>query len=186
MMAVPKDESRPLPYLVTVGAVAAATVAVFFGIGFLWLAPPHHATPPADPVSRAQALEANEVPPLADNDMAWGSSSAPPAGKVMASTTPSAPSNREAPVLDATGFETARVPPAGITHAKKVPVGRRRHQGTERHWVAIWRPDASAGPNCANPETVRHRPLGQTATSRGRAMWLYPELSRDTSNTAKS
>ena len=147
MMAVPKDESRPLPYLVTVGAVAAATVAVFFGIGFLWLAPPHPAAAPADPVSRAQALEAHEVPPLADNDTAWGSSSAPPAGKVTASTTPSAPSNRDAPVLDATGFETARVPPAGITHAKKVRVGRRRHQGTERHWVALWRPDASAGPN---------------------------------------
>jgi len=151
-MAVPKDESRPLPYLVTVGAVAAGTVAVFFGIGFLWLAPPHPAAPPgaaapADPVSRAQALEPHEVPPLADNDTAWGSSSAPPAGKVTASTTPSAPSNREAPVLDATGFETARVPPAGITHAKKVRVGRRRHQGTERHRVALWRPDASAGPN---------------------------------------
>ena len=146
MMAVPKDESRPLPYLVTVGAVAAATVAVFFGIGFLQLAPLHPVAPPPDPVSRAQALEAHEVPPLADNDAVSGSSS-PPAGEVTASTRPSVPSNREAPVWDATGFETAGVPPAGITHARKVRVGRRRHQGTARHWVALWRPDASAGPN---------------------------------------
>jgi len=147
MITVPKDDFRPLLYLVSLGAVAAATVCVFFGIGFLLLAPPHPAAPPADPDPPAQALEAHEVPPLADNDTAWGSSSAPPAGKVTASTTPSAPSNRDAPVLDATGFETARVPPAGITHAKKVRVGRRRHQGTERHRVALWRPDASAGPN---------------------------------------
>jgi hypothetical protein len=145
VMAVSKHESRPLPYLVTVGAVAAATVAVFFGIGFLRLAPPHPVAPPPDPISRAQALEAHEVP-LADNDAVSGPSS-PPAGKVTASTTPSVPSNREAPVLlDATGVETARVPPAGITQARKVRVGRQRHQGTERHWVALWRSDAS-GPN---------------------------------------
>ena len=147
MMAMPKDESRPLPYLVTVGAVAAGTVAVFFGIGFLWLVPPHPAAAPGaaapeDPVSRAQALEAHEVPPPGNNDTAWGSLSAPPADKVTSSPTPSAPSNREAPAL-----ETTLVPPAGITHAKRVRVGRHRHQGTGRHWVALWRPDASAGPN---------------------------------------
>src|ERR1700731_2181900 len=107
MMAGPKDESRRLPDLVTVGAVAAATVAVCFGIGFLWLFPPHPAAAPAETGSRAQDREAHEVPPLADNDTAWGRSSAPPAVKVTASTTPSAPAHREAPVLDATGFETA-------------------------------------------------------------------------------
>jgi hypothetical protein len=142
MITVPKDDFRPLLYLVSLGAVAAATVCVFFGIGFLLLAPPHPAAPPADPDPPAQALEAHEVPPPGNNDTAWGSLSAPPADKVTSSPTPSAPSNREAPAL-----ETTLVPPAGITHAKRVRVGRHRHQGTGRHWVALWRPDASAGPN---------------------------------------
>jgi len=147
MTTVPRVDFRPLLSLVTLGAVAAATVGVFFGAGFLLLAPPHPAAPPADPVSQPQALEAHEVPPPANNDTAWGSSSAPPADKVAASPTSSAPSNREAPVLEATALETALVPPAGITHAKRVRVGRHRHQGTGRHWVAVRRPDASAGPN---------------------------------------
>jgi hypothetical protein len=142
MITVPKDDFRPLLYLVSLGAVATATVSVFFGIGFLLLAPPHPAAPPVDPVPPAQALEAHEVPLPWKSDTAWGSLSAPPADKVTSSPTPSAPSNREAPAL-----ETPLVPQAGITHAKRVRVGRHRHQGTERHWVALWRPDASAGPN---------------------------------------
>jgi hypothetical protein len=126
MITVPKDDFRPLLYLVSLGAVAAATVCVFFGIGFLLLAPPHPAAPPADPDPPAQALEAHEVPPPGNNDTAWGSLSAPPADKVTSSPTPSAPSNREAPAL-----ETTLVPPAGITHAKRVRVGRHRQRWTE-------------------------------------------------------
>jgi hypothetical protein len=147
MTTVPRVDFRPLPYLVSLGAVAAATVGIFFGAGFLLLAPPHPAAPPAPPDPPAQALEEHEVPPPAKNNTAWGSSSASPADKMATSSTPSAQSNREAPVLEAAASGTAFVPPAGVTHAKRVSVGRRRHQGTGRHWAAFWRPDASAGPN---------------------------------------
>jgi hypothetical protein len=147
MIAVPKDESRPLLYLVVVGAVAAAAVAIFFGIGFLLLAPPYPASPSADPGLQAQALEAHEVvPPWANNDSAWGSSSAPAAEKVAANPTHGAPPNREAPELAATGIDTALIPPAGLTHTKRVRVGQHRHKLTGRHWGALWRSDARAGP----------------------------------------
>jgi hypothetical protein len=170
MIAVSKENRGPFLYLLTVGAVAAATVAVFFGIGFLWLAPPHPPAPSADPIARAQApepaqalepaqapepaqalepsptLETRYLAPAANSDAAWGSSSVPIAEEVTASATPSA-SNRTAPVLEGTGFEAARLPPTGITHAKRIRTGRRRHQATARHWVAPWRADASAGPN---------------------------------------
>jgi hypothetical protein len=147
MTTVPKDDFRPLPYLVALGAVGAATVGVFFGIGFLLLSAPHPATPSADPGLQAQALEAHEVPPPANNDTASGSSLAPPAEKMAASPTSGALSNWEGPALEATAMEAAPIPPAAITHAKRVRVVRYHRQVTGRHWAALWRPDASAGPN---------------------------------------
>ena len=146
MTTVPKDDFRPLPYLVSLGAVAAATIGVFFGIGFLWLTPPHPAGPSAAPVAPAQALEGREVSPPGNNDAAQGSSNAP-ADKVAASPTPDAPSSREALALRPTTVETTLTPPAGVVHRKEVGAGRRRHQGTGRHWTALWRPNVSVGPN---------------------------------------
>jgi hypothetical protein len=147
MITVPKDDFRPLLHLVSLGVVGAATLGVFFGVGFLLLAPRHPATPSADPVLPAQALEAHEVPPTGDNDTARGSSAVPPADNVAASPTPVEPSNRAVLALRSTATRTTLIPPAGITHAKRVGVGRHRHQGTGRRWTALWRPDASAGPN---------------------------------------
>jgi hypothetical protein len=122
MTTVPKDDFRPLPYLVALGAVGAATVGVFFGISA-----PHPATPSADPDLQAQALEAHEVPPPANNDTASGSSLAPLAEKMAASPTSGALSNWEGPALEATAMEAALIPPAAITHAACIKSVSRGH-----------------------------------------------------------
>jgi hypothetical protein len=154
MTTVPNDTFHPLLHLISLGAVAVAIVGVFFGIGFLLLAPPRPAMPPAPPDPLAQAREENEIPPPVSNDTAWGSSSTPPAGKAAASPTPSAPSSRGEPVLEATALEAALVLPGGIMDTKRVRIGRQRHHGMRRNWGVLWRhdsrlwrPDASAGPN---------------------------------------
>jgi hypothetical protein len=146
MSAITKHDLAFSLYLVSLSAVVTATVCVFFGIGFLLLAPPNPAAPPAEAVSPPLALQAQEVPPSANNDAVGGSSSAPPADKAAASRTLSAPSNRATPVLVATTMETAPIPRAGI-HSRRVRVGRHRQEATGRRWAALWRPDASAGPN---------------------------------------
>jgi hypothetical protein len=146
MSAITKHDLAFSLYLVSLSAVVTATVCVFFGIGFLLLAPPNPAAPPAESVSPPLALQAQEVPPSANNDTVGGSSSAPPADKAAASRTLSAPSNRATPVLVATTMETAPIPRAGI-HSRRVRVGRHRQEATGRRWAALWRPDASAGPN---------------------------------------
>jgi hypothetical protein len=158
MIAVPKDESPSLLNLVIVGAVAVATITIFFGIGFLWLALPYPATPPADPVPSAQALEAHEVPPSSNSDTAWGTSSAP-ADKLAASSTSGAPSGREARASEATALfspmpadprtaESRIIPPARVTHAKRIGVSWHRRGRTVRRWVVLWqRPYTYPGPN---------------------------------------
>jgi hypothetical protein len=154
MITVSKDNFRSLLHLSSLGAVAAATAGVFFGTGFLLLAPPHPTTPPAPPDPPTQALEEHTVQPSANNDTAWGSSAPPPADKMAASPTPSAPSNGGAPVWAATPLEVALIPPTGIIDRERVRIGRRRHHGAGRNGTALWRagsrtwrPDASAGPN---------------------------------------
>ena len=146
MTTVPKNDFRLLLHLVSLGAVGAATVGVFFGAGFLLLPPPNPATPSADPVPPAQVLEAHEVPLPGNNDTMWGSSPAASVDMVAASPTLAAPPNREALALESPAIETL-IPPAGITHGKRVEVGRHRHRGARRHWAALWRPDAHAGPH---------------------------------------
>jgi hypothetical protein len=158
MTIVPKDDFRPLLYLVPLGASAAASAAVFFGIAYLWLTPPHPAEPPADlDLPGVQALEVQEVPPPANNDTAWRPSTETPADNATASPIPSAlstpdaattraSSNREAPVLESAALAPTLMPPAGITHAKRVRVSLYHRQVTARHWAALWRPDARAGP----------------------------------------
>ena len=49
MTTVPTEEAPSLLNLVTIGAVATATIVVFFGVGFLLLSLPNPATQPADP-----------------------------------------------------------------------------------------------------------------------------------------
>jgi hypothetical protein len=158
MTAVPKDEAPSLLNLVIVGAVAVATVAIFFGIGFLWLALPYRSTPPADPVPPAQALEAREPPPSSNSETAWGTSPAP-AGKVAESSTLGASSDREARASEATALISpvsadvqAAAPPiipsVGITHAKRTRVSWHRRGRIVRRWVAFWRrPYTYPGPN---------------------------------------
>src|SRR5438128_3476888 len=142
---VPNNDLRPLLYFFSIGTVAAATIGVCFGAGFLELAPPYPAAPSADSAPLAQAMPAYQAAPLADNHTAWGSLPGVPADKITASSTPGAPSNREAVVLRSTAVEATLIAPAGITNAKRIGVSRHRQRGTGRHWAAIWRPHASAG-----------------------------------------
>jgi len=130
MRAVTKHEFLFLLYLVSLSVVAMAPVGVFLGIGFLLLAPPDRAASPAESVSPPQALEAQEVPPPANNDTALGSSSAFPADNVAASpllsTLPlsnaatAGPSlNRKAPALESTAMKPALTPPGRNHPCKK-------------------------------------------------------------------
>jgi hypothetical protein len=144
---VTKDDFRSLLYLISLSVVGAATIGVFFGVGFLWLTDPQPATSAADPVLSAQALETHEIRPPGNNDTAWGSSPELPADKMATSPTSDAAPDRQVAPLRSTAMETALIPPAGITRAKRVRVGWRHHQGTGRHWAVLWRPSASAGPN---------------------------------------
>jgi len=157
MTTVPRGDSRPLLYLVSLGAVATAIVGIFFGAGFLLLVPPHPGTSSADPDPPTQALEAYDVPPLGDNDIAWGSSPEAPVDNVAASPIPStsplsvattseSPYGKDA-ALGSTAIETTLIPAAGIAHAKMARIVRYHRRGTGRHWVALWRPDARAGPH---------------------------------------
>jgi len=50
MITAPQYDFRPLPYLVSLGFVGAATAGIFFGAGFLLLAPPLGVGSSADPV----------------------------------------------------------------------------------------------------------------------------------------
>jgi hypothetical protein len=146
-MALLRNESQALLHLVTVGGVAAATITVFFGIGFLWLAPPHAITAPRDTAAPAQVLEAHEVPLLSNNDTTLGPSAAPPADNVPANPRATAPSNPRVLALTSTAIEMPIIARAGRTHAKWVRVGRHGRGRTTRGWLVGWRSDASAGPN---------------------------------------
>jgi hypothetical protein len=145
MTTAPDDHFRPLPYLLSLGAIAAATAVVFFGVAFLWLTPPHPTEPPADVWVPAQALELQEVPPPANPDAAGGSSSAPLAD---ANPTPAAMSEQEQPAPEAIALETAFVPPARSTRARRVRIALYHRQvAPERHRAALWRLNAYPGPN---------------------------------------
>jgi hypothetical protein len=147
MSAVTKHDFVFLLHLVSLSAVAAATVGVFFGIGFLLIAPPHPAAPLKDPVPEAQALQVEELQSPENNDAAGGSSSAPSPHEVAASPMLSALSEQEPPLLGSAETRTGLVTPARITDVKRIGVRQRRHKATRRPWAVLWRPDASAGPN---------------------------------------
>ena len=63
MSVVTKHEFLFLLHLVSLSVVAMAPVGVFFGIGFLLLAPPDRAASPAASASPPLAREAQEAPP---------------------------------------------------------------------------------------------------------------------------
>jgi hypothetical protein len=147
VIRVSKDDLQLLLDLVSVGAVAAATIGSFFGAAYLLLAPPRQAAAPADPIPSVQALEMDEVQPPGEDDTVAGPSWGVPADKVAASPRSDAPSDREALRLGMTAGETTLFQPRRITHARRVGVGRHRRQATAMRWIALWRPDASSGPN---------------------------------------
>lgn len=147
MIAARKEESRSLLNLVIVGAVAAATIVVFFGVAFLWLGPLSPAMQPADPAPAAEALVTPEVAAPA-NDTMPGSSSAPPADNVAATATSGAASDQEMLAMGSIAIGTAITRPARITHAKRVTAHRhRRGTTTVRNAVVSWRLNAYPGPN---------------------------------------
>jgi hypothetical protein len=147
MMALLRNESQAVLHLVTVGGVAAATITVFFGIGFLWLAPRDAITAPTDPTAPAQVLEAHEVPLLSNNDTTLGLSATPPADNVAANPAANTPSHPRVLASTSTAIDPPIIARAQRTHTKRVRVGRHGHGRTERDWLVGWRSDASAGPN---------------------------------------
>jgi hypothetical protein len=145
MSAVTKRDLVPLLHLVSLSAVAAATVGVFFGVGFSLIAPPHPVAPLKVP--EAQAVQVEDLQSPENDDAAGGSLSAPSPHELAASPMISALSEQEPQPLGPA--ETRRAPgtTAKITHAKKIGVRHHRHEAAARHWSVLWRPDASAGPN---------------------------------------
>jgi hypothetical protein len=95
---------------------------------------------------RHKALKADAIPAASASDTVWGSLLGSPADKMTVSPTSDAVPNREV-ASRSTAMETTLVTPAGTTRAKRVRVGWRRQEVTGRRWAALWRPDASAGPN---------------------------------------
>ena len=141
----PENDFRPFLYLFSLGIVAAATVGVLFGVGFLGLAPLRPAAPSADAVAAAPAVPAHEAPSLVADGMARDAPPEPPGEKTTAGSSPNPPSNRQVPALRATAMEPMLLPPAGTIHAKRAGIGRQRQAGTGRRWAAIWRRHANGG-----------------------------------------
>jgi hypothetical protein len=146
MTAVPTEEARSLLNLVTIGAVAAATIVVFFGVGFLLLSLPNLATQPVDPAPASEALEAHQAPLPVNNDTPPSVSAALPAHNVAAEPS-GVQSDPAAPASASIAITTAIVTPARTTRARRIMVSRRRHEPTVRHSMVVWRLSAYPGPN---------------------------------------
>ena len=157
MTAAPQGDLRSLLYLVSLGAVAAATTAGLFGTAYLWLVAPNPAKAPAELGPPAQAMSIDEFPAPADDATAGSTETA--ADNVAPSPIPGAspqpnagieeaPSKQEASRVASRGMQASPrlMPPAGITHAKRVRIVRYHRQPTKRY-DALWRPDARAGPH---------------------------------------
>ena len=99
MSAVIRRDFASLIHLVSLSAVAAATIGVFFGVGFLLIAPPHPAAPLKDPAPEAEAVQVEELRSPENNDAAGSSLSAPSPHEVAASPMLSALSEQEPPLL---------------------------------------------------------------------------------------
>jgi hypothetical protein len=86
MITAPNYDFRPCPTS-SLGVVGAVTVGIFFGVGFLLLAPPLGVEPSEDPLPPILALEAHQGQRPAINETASGSSMASVAEKTAASPT---------------------------------------------------------------------------------------------------
>ena len=146
MRAVTKEGFRSLLYLISL-VVGVASVGVLVGVGFLWLTDPPPAKPVGVTILSAQALRENELRPPRGNGTARGPLLDIPAEKIAASPLPDAPSNSPALALDTPVMKARHTPSGAITRAKRVRVDPHRYQAAPRYWAALWRPDASVGPN---------------------------------------
>jgi hypothetical protein len=147
MNGVTKEDVRSILHLVSIGVVGAATVGIFFGLGFMWLTDPRPAAPPANPPMPGQALEADAISAPLIESAASDSLPVLPAEKVAASPDPDPRADGALVPLNSAAIDATLIRPARITHSKGLRHSRRRLQGTVRYWAASWRPDASAGPN---------------------------------------
>jgi hypothetical protein len=143
---ITKEDLRSLLYLVSLGVVGTATVGVFFGAGLMWLIDPHPAALPADPVNSAQALRFEEFQLRGDTVRVWGLEPDAPTEQVKAISTSDIAPDREVLASRPTATETF-VPRTRVTHSKRVRFSRHRPPATRKYLAALWRPDASAGPN---------------------------------------
>ena len=147
MSAVTRRDFASLLHLVSLSAVAAATVGVFFGVGFFLIAPPHPVPSLKDPAPGAEAVQVEELQSPENHDAAGSSLSPRSPHEVAASPMLSALTEQEPPLLGSAETRTVLVNPTHITHVKKIRVRQRRHEATARPWAVLWQPDASAGPN---------------------------------------
>jgi len=147
MTTAPTEEAPSLLNLVTIGAVAAAIIVVFFGVGFLLLSLPYPATQPADPAPASEALEAHQAPLPANNETPPSASAALPANNVAVTETSGVQSDPEAPASASIAIATAIIRPARTTRAKRIIISRRRHAPTVRRSMVVWRLNAYPGPN---------------------------------------
>jgi len=147
MSTAPTEEAPSLLNLVTIGAVATATIVVFFGVGFLLLSHPNPATPPSDPAPASEALEAHQAPLPANYDTPVSAAAALPANNVATAETSGVKSHLEVPALPSIALTTASIMPARATRAKRITVSRRRHGPTVRPSMVVWRLNAYPGPN---------------------------------------
>jgi hypothetical protein len=147
MNGVTKEDVRSILHLVSIGVVGAATVGIFFGLGFMWLTDPRPAAPPGNPAMPGQALEADAISAPLIESAASAASPVLPAEKVAASPNPDPRADGALVTLNSAAIDATLIRPDRITHSKGLRNSRRRLQGTVRYRAASWRPDASAGPN---------------------------------------
>jgi len=157
MTAAPEGDSRSLLYVVSLGAVAAATATAFFGAAyFSWLASPNLAKVPRDLSPPAQALSTDEFPTPGGNETTGSTEStgenvttgprASPLSNVTIITGAQSDQEGTAVSSQVTHATPRLIRPAGIPHPKRVRIVRYHPQVATRY-NAFWRPDARAGPN---------------------------------------
>jgi len=157
MTAARRVSLDQLLFVVSLGAVAAATATAFFGAAyFLSLASPNSAKVPTDLSPPTQALNTDEFPTPGGNEPTGSTEStghnvttsprASPLSNVTIIT--GAPSDQEGTTVSSrvTQATPRLIRPAGIPHAKRVRIVR-YHSQVSKRYDAFWRPDARAGPN---------------------------------------
>jgi hypothetical protein len=147
-MITASDKARPLPILLSLAAIGAATATMVFSIAFLTLVPPQPAAPFADTYADlpVPAIERHEIQSSGDSLIAIGSPLAAPPGDMAASSTFAGSATDETTALEP-ATETALAPRSVITRSKRVRVIRFHREAPRTHRARLWRPDASAGPN---------------------------------------